>query len=118
MLKEEMRNSFAEMEKKTNKNWKASTNPLKKTKKNQTRYSRLENWNRDNETKTYKTIEEVMRKRFRTTKASIKWCINNTTKTTFGITTTNALFGRPDTNENEKHVILLVYYCSTCFFPF
>ena len=43
MLKEEMRNSFKEMEKKTNKNWKASTNPLKKTKKNQTRYSRLEN---------------------------------------------------------------------------
>ena len=43
MLKEEMRNSFTEMEKKTNKNYKTSTNPLKKTKKNQTRYSRLEN---------------------------------------------------------------------------
>ena len=32
-LTAEMRNSFKEMEKKTNKNWQTSANPLKKTKK-------------------------------------------------------------------------------------
>ena len=35
-LKEEMKNSLKEMEEKTNKNWKKSINPLKKTKEKKT----------------------------------------------------------------------------------
>ena len=34
-LKEEMKNSLKEIEEKTNKNWKKSTNPLKKNKRKQ-----------------------------------------------------------------------------------